>query len=204
MDRLSGLDASFLYLETPAQLMHVCGLIVLDPSTMPEPYSFAAMRDGIEARVRDVPDFTRKLRRVPLGLDHPVWVRDTPVRHRAPRAPARAAHAGRVRRAHRAGRPPRRPAAGPLPPALGDVGDRGLPSEDGRDLIAVFSKMHHATVDGVSGANLISHLCSLEPDAAAARRPAGEEGWPHEPGQRELFGARAGHHRHPAVHEPSG
>ena len=77
MDRLSGLDASFLYLETPAQLMHVCGLIVLDPSTMPEPYSFTAMRDGIEARVRDVPDFTRKLRRVPLGLDHPVWVRDT-------------------------------------------------------------------------------------------------------------------------------
>ena len=44
MDRLSGLDASFLYLETPAQLMHVCGLIVLDPATMPEPYSFATMR----------------------------------------------------------------------------------------------------------------------------------------------------------------
>ena len=76
MDRLSGLDASFLYLETPAQLMHVCGLIVLDPSTMPERYSFASMRDGIESRVRDVPDFTRKLRRVPLGLDHPIWVRD--------------------------------------------------------------------------------------------------------------------------------
>ena len=33
------------------------------------------------------------------------------------------------------------------------------------DKIVVFSKMHHATVDGVSGANLISHLCSLEPDA---------------------------------------
>ncbi len=36
MERLSGLDASFLYLETPAQLMHVCGVIVLDPATMPE------------------------------------------------------------------------------------------------------------------------------------------------------------------------
>ena len=35
MDRLSGLDASFLYLETPAQLMHVSGVIVLDPS-MPQ------------------------------------------------------------------------------------------------------------------------------------------------------------------------
>jgi diacylglycerol O-acyltransferase len=31
--------------------------------------------------------------------------------------------------------------------------------------IAVFTKMHHATVDGVSGSNMISVLCSLEPDA---------------------------------------
>ena len=58
MDRLSGLDASFLYLETPAQLMHVCGLFVLDPSTMPEPYSFRRVQDQIEQAVRDVPTFT--------------------------------------------------------------------------------------------------------------------------------------------------
>ena len=35
MERLSGLDASFLYLETSAQLLHVCGVIVLDPETIP-------------------------------------------------------------------------------------------------------------------------------------------------------------------------
>ena len=29
MQRLSGLDAGFLYLETPSQLLHICGLIVL-------------------------------------------------------------------------------------------------------------------------------------------------------------------------------
>ena len=64
MERLSGLDASFLYLETPAQLMHVCGVIVLDPSTMPDGYDYAAVRDGIAQRVRDVPAFTRKVRKV--------------------------------------------------------------------------------------------------------------------------------------------
>ena len=40
MDRLSGLDASFLYLESSAQLLHVCGVIVLDPDTIPGSYSF--------------------------------------------------------------------------------------------------------------------------------------------------------------------
>ena len=76
MDRLSGLDASFLYLETPAQLMHVCGVIVLDPSTIPDGYSYPCFRAELDRRVRDVPEFTRKLRKVPLGLDHPIWVQD--------------------------------------------------------------------------------------------------------------------------------
>ena len=39
--------------------------------------------------------------------------------------------------------------------------------QDGTDVekVVVFSKMHHATVDGASGSNIISYLCSLEPDA---------------------------------------
>ena len=188
MDRLSGLDASFLYLETPAQLMHVCGLIVLDPATMPEPYSFAAMRDGIEARVRDVPDFTRKLRRVPLGLDHPVWVRDTQFdieRHVHRLAlPTPGGYAELTDLAgHLAGLPLDR--SRPLWEMWVIEGYQG---EDGRELVAVFQKMHHATVDGVSGANLISHLCSLEPDAEPLGAQQEKKAWPHEPGHRELFG----------------
>ena len=169
MDRLSGLDASFLYLETPAQLMHVCGVIVLDPSTMPDGYCFDAFQRGIDRRIRDVPDFTRKLRRVPLGLDHPVWVRDNQfdierhVHRLALPSPGGYAELTQLC-SHLAGA-----SARPVAAAVGDVGDRGLPADDdGDERVAVFSKMHHATVDGVSGANLISHLCSLEPDAAAA------------------------------------
>ncbi len=44
MDRLSGLDASFLYFETPAHLMHVCGLLTLDTSTMPRGVRLRALR----------------------------------------------------------------------------------------------------------------------------------------------------------------
>ncbi len=40
MQRLSGLDATFLYLETPTQLLHVCGLVLLDPTTIPGGYDY--------------------------------------------------------------------------------------------------------------------------------------------------------------------
>ena len=76
MDRLSGLDASFLYLESPEQLMHVCAVLVLDPSTLDEGYDFVTLRNRIAARVSGLTMFNRRLRRVPLGLDHPVWITD--------------------------------------------------------------------------------------------------------------------------------
>ncbi|RYE77748.1 MAG: wax ester/triacylglycerol synthase family O-acyltransferase, partial [Myxococcales bacterium] len=160
MERLTGLDASFLYLETPQQLLHVCGLVVLDPSTMPQEYQFERLRAAVEARVRDIPMFTRKLKQVPLGLDHPVWVDDTDFDVR--------------RHIHRL--------ALPAPGGDAELADlcghlAGLPLDRGRPLwemwviegldsgrVAVFMKMHHASVDGVNGANMISHLCSLEPD----------------------------------------
>src|SRR4051794_24866884 len=188
MDRLSGLDASFLYLETPAQLMHVCGLIIVAPSTMPEPYSFASIRDGIGARVRDVPEFTRKLRRVPLGIDHPIWVRDKQFdieRHVHRLAlPTPGGYAELTELAgHLAGLPLDRSRP------LWDMWViEGYHDDEGRELVAVFQKMHHATVDGVSGANLISHLCSLEPDSEPLGAGEDKKAWPHEPGRGELLG----------------
>jgi diacylglycerol O-acyltransferase len=187
MDRLSGLDASFLYLETPEQLMHVCGLIVLDPSTMPEAYEFEAIKAEIDRRVHDVPAFTRRLRKVPLKLDHPIWVKDT--------------HFDIDRHVHRLALP--QPGgyreltqlAGHL---AGQPLDRSRPlwemwiieGYEG-DKIAVFSKMHHATVDGVSGANLISHLCSLEADAPPLVEIEGDDdlpGYGRNAGDLELVG----------------
>ena len=170
MDRLSGLDASFLYLETPAQLMHVCGVIVLDPGDHARAATpSSAFRAEIDRRVRDVPEFTRRLRKVPLGLDHPIWVHDR--------------HFDIDRHVHRL--------ALPSPGGRAELAEltghlAGLPLDRSRPLwemwviegyddgkVVVFMKMHHATVDGVSGSNLLSHLCSLEADAAADRsRPS--------------------------------
>lgn len=161
MDRLSGLDASFLYLESGAQLMHVCGLIVLDPETIPGGYDFGNFTKELSRRVSDVPMFNRKLKTVPGGIDFPVWVVDEEF--------------DIDRHVHRL--------AVPSPGGERELSEvvghlAGIPLDRSRPLwemhvieglasgqIVVFSKMHHASVDGVSGSNMISYLCSLEPDA---------------------------------------
>src|SRR6516165_9279036 len=76
MQRLSGLDASFLYLETPSQPLHVCSVLELDTATMPGGYTFAALLEALSLRIQAMPEFRMKLTDSFLNLDHPVWVED--------------------------------------------------------------------------------------------------------------------------------
>ncbi len=161
MDRLSGLDASFLYLESGAQLMHVCGLIMVDPETIPGGYDFEEFKKELSNRVSGVAMFNRKLKMVPGGIDFPVWVQDEEfdidrhVHRLAVPAPGSERELSEVT-GHLAGIPLDRSR-----PLWEMHVIEGLASGQ----IAVFSKMHHASVDGVSGSNMISYLCSLEPGA---------------------------------------
>ena len=183
MDRLSGLDASFLYLETPTQLLHVCGLILLDPETVPGGYSFEEFRDELGRRIENVPMFHRKLKQVPLGIDHPVWVTDDEF--------------DIERHVHRM--------AVPSPGGERELADlcghiAGIPLDRSRPLweffvieglasnrLAVFTKMHHSTVDGVSGANAISYMCSLEADAPPIESASPDQRQPRSPTDAELL-----------------
>ena len=76
LQRLSGLDASFLYLETSTQPLHVCSILELDTSTIPGGYSFERLRNELSVRVAAIPSFREKLSNTFLNLDHPVWIRD--------------------------------------------------------------------------------------------------------------------------------
>lgn len=160
MDRLSGLDASFLYLETPSQLMHVCGLIIVDPDTVDGGYSFKKMRDELNRRVQAMPGFRRKLQDSFLNLDHPVWVDadDFNIEN----------HFRRIGVPAPGGRDE-------LAELCADIAGRQLSRTgplwemwvieglaDGK--VAIMSKMHHATVDGVGGADMMSQLCALTPE----------------------------------------
>lgn len=160
MQRLSGLDASFLYFETRAQLLHVSGLIVLDVSEMKGGYSYEALRRELSRRVTGMPGFRRKLHDSLLNVDHPVWVEadDFDIDHHLHRVgiPAPGGdHELAELCAHLASQPIDRSM-----PLWQMYVIEGLPG----DKVAVFAKMHHSTVDGVTGANMMSQLCTLTPD----------------------------------------
>ncbi|MGZ6780831.1 MAG: wax ester/triacylglycerol synthase domain-containing protein, partial [Mycobacterium sp.] len=169
MQRLSGLDASFLYLETAAQPLHVCSILELDTSTMPGGYTFDRLRDELGLRIKAMPQFREKLADSRFNPDHPVWVEDPDF--------------DVDRHLHRIGLPS--PGGRQeLAEICGHIAS--LPLDRTRPLwemwvieniagtdahaggrLAVMTKVHHAGVDGVTGANLMSQLCSTEPDAPA-------------------------------------
>ena len=59
--RVSGLDASFLSLETATQPLQVFSVLELDTSTMPGGYSFDGLRDALASAIRAMPEFREKL-----------------------------------------------------------------------------------------------------------------------------------------------
>ncbi len=164
---MSGLDATFLYFETPTMHMHVIGVIVFDPSTVPGGYSFDLVKEMMSKRLHLVPTFRRKLAPIPFNLHHPVWVEDGDfdldyhVRRVGCPAPGTEKE---------------------LAELVGDIASR--PLDRTRPLwemviveglqngyVASISKMHHATIDGVSGSNLMVHLFDLEPTPEEQPQP---------------------------------
>ncbi|MEB3034529.1 WS/DGAT/MGAT family O-acyltransferase [[Mycobacterium] nativiensis] len=167
MQRLSGLDASFLYLETSDQPLHVCSILEVDTASMPGGYTFERLRDELALRITAMPQFREKLADSPLNLDHPVWVedRDFDIKrhvHRIalPRPGGRAELSEIV--GHIVAQPLDRHR--PLWETWVIEGLDGTDAQQG-GRIAVLTKMHHAGVDGVTGANMMSQMCSTEVDA---------------------------------------
>jgi WS/DGAT/MGAT family acyltransferase len=172
MQRLSGLDAFFLYLESPTQPLNVCCVLELNPATMPEGYTFDRFRADLSVRVDAVPEFRLKLADNQLNFDYPVWVDD----HRFDLA----------RHLHRVALPS---PGGPkeLAEICGHVAglalDRDRPLWEmwvieglhGSDALAVVLKAHHAVADGVGGADLLAQLCSAVPNAPLPK-PAARTG----------------------------
>ena len=155
-DRLSALDAEFLYLEDGSVQMSIAGACVFDGL----PPSIDALRSLVASKLHLIPRYRQRVRTVPLELGRPVWVDDPDfdlgyhLRHTALPHPGDdagfCALMGRI---------------------MSQQLDRERPLWEmwlveglsgGR--WAIIFKVHHCMVDGIAGVGLLTVLLDVEPD----------------------------------------
>ena len=74
--KLSSMDASFLYLETPETPMHVGSMAIFKPKEGYEGNFFEDFKKMIEGRLHLAPILKSRLEKAPVDIDHPSWVED--------------------------------------------------------------------------------------------------------------------------------
>ncbi len=156
-----------MLVDMRSQPMTGCALWELDMSTVPGGYSFERFRDALSARMPALPEFRMKLADNVLNLDTPVWVEDSEFDldrhlHRFELPPP----GGRDELMEFAGRlmSGRLHRDRPLWDMWVIEGLSGAcPDFGGR--VAVMHRMHHVLGDGLSALDILSRLCSAEPDS---------------------------------------
>ena len=160
MNRLSALDALFLYVETPQTPMHVGSVTIFKPSSL-EDGLFARFRDHTAARLDLLPSYRRRLESTPLSIDHPAWVVDDKldldyhIRHAAlPKPGSMAQLRDLVAQLH----------AVPLDHSRPLWEYHFIEGLEG-DAFAVYAKVHHSAMDGVAGLATLGVVYDFAPEA---------------------------------------
>jgi diacylglycerol O-acyltransferase / wax synthase len=176
MRQLSALDAGFLHVESQTTVGHVGGLILVDPSDVPGgALTLDDVRAVLEPRLHLAEPLRQRLVTVPLGLGLPYWVDDPDfdiefhLREVALPGPGDDRQLGeQVARIH----------ARPL--------DRTRPLwelylvgglDGGRQ--AIYAKIHHAAIDGVSGTEILNTILDITPEPRVVEPP--EDLWEPDP-----------------------
>ncbi len=167
MKQLGVLDTAFINLEQTNTPQHIGGLGIYDPSTAPGGHvRFKDVIANFEKRLNRLPLFRTRLHEVPGNIDRPYWVVDENfdvefhLRHIA------LPHPGdwrqlciQIARLHS------RPLdmSRPLWEAYIIEGLDNIPDLP-KGSFAIYTKMHHALVDGAGGQSFMAALHDLEPD----------------------------------------
>jgi diacylglycerol O-acyltransferase len=177
MRQLTALDQQFLALEDSRNYGHIGAMSILDPSTAPSgELTLPNLQHLIAERLPLVAPFRWRLAEVPFNLDYAYWIDDPEfdlefhVREIALAPPGTDAQlADQVARIY----------ARPLDrsrPLWEIYLIHGLPN----DRVAVMSKIHHAVIDGVSGAEILGALLDTSPEG---REPPPARERPTRPGK---------------------
>jgi WS/DGAT/MGAT family acyltransferase len=153
----------------------VSSLSIYERPDDPDYEPLASWRHQIERRLHLLEPLRRRLRNVPFNLDHPYWVDDPDfdldfhVRHTAVAPPGTDEQLAELV-ARIVGRPLDR-----SHPLWESYVIDGLPE----DRFGILTKVHHATIDGASGAELL--VLMLDGDPAGDDIPTPEDEWRPEP-----------------------
>ncbi|MBT8234049.1 MAG: wax ester/triacylglycerol synthase family O-acyltransferase [Saprospiraceae bacterium] len=168
LESVSGLDATFLYGETPTSPMHVGSVAVIEGSL-----EYETFKKVIHSRIHQVPKLRKRLMTIPFKIDYPYWVDDPHFNIEM--------HLSHV--------------ALPKPgdwKALRKMASRifSEPLDQSRPLwsftfvegldnlsqvkpgsVAIISKIHHVAIDGVAGAGLLGILFDMSPEKQKIKPP---------------------------------
>ena len=73
---MEGVDAGYLYMETPTMHMHTLKIAIIEPR---EGFTFERFQEQMLARLGQLPPLQRRALPVPLSLNHPLWISDQPI-----------------------------------------------------------------------------------------------------------------------------
>ena len=160
VERMAGVDAGYLYMETPSMHMHTLKIAVIEPK---ETFTLERFEEVLAERLDRLPPLQRRAVPVPYGLNHPLWVTDTPdtghhvVTHTLPGP-------GGMRE---------------LESVVGEIAGTPLRRDrplwelhvcegmaDGR--VAIVAKMHHALADGIAANALLANVTDQAADPPGA------------------------------------
>ena len=177
MQQTSGLDAAFLFMETPNAPMHIASVGIFDPSTAPGgSVRFKRIIQTVMERAHVAPYLRQRLVEVPFNADFPYWVRDESfdpefhIRHVAlPKPGDWRQLCIQIARLHARTLDRARP-LWELYVIEGLDNVAGIPP----GCFALFAKIHHAAIDGASSQAIATALCDPTPEI---RQIEGAEQW---------------------------
>ena len=166
---ISGLDAAFLYAETPTSPMHVGSVAVIEGDL-----TFEEFRQRIIDKIHFIPKLRKRLVYVPMSIDYPYWVDDPNfdidmhLQHVALPKPGSwkelrklssmifSNHLDQNR---------------PLWSFTFVEGLDSIPQVP-KGSVAIIAKMHHVAIDGAGGADLLAILFDLSPNPPKPKKKA--------------------------------